>query len=187
MKDKTKRIIITVVALVALINGLKAYNRKMEEESEDLNISYTNLDVIDEFGLYDANMDYISVINDYLDNNKDLSNIEYVKAVYMLLYNSNVEMNNYLDELNTMLICNQNPTCVSMEEWEETFSNLIKVSKTKGLTMEASYELGRLVLPLAAYIHSMNCEYCNGSFNPDIEIYNCSSLNNKYTSLSLRK
>ncbi len=196
MKEKIQRITITVIALVTLINGIKAMNSKnnIKNEEESIAVSNTSIENVQssEFNnlLYDNEIDYINIINDYLDNNKDLANIEYNKAVYMLLYNSNVDMNLYLDELNTILMYNQVPSDISKDNWNESLANLITVSKTKGLTSDASLELGRLVLPLAAYIHAISCpENCTGLYNPDTGMsYECPVLtNNKITNLSLRK
>ena len=73
-----------------IIVGIIAMNSKnnIKNEEESIAVSNTSIENVQssEFNnlLYDNEIDYINIINDYLDNNKDLANIEYNKAVYML-------------------------------------------------------------------------------------------------------
>lgn len=196
MKEKTQRILVTVIAVATLIGAVAALNTKKNSnvEEEEISLEYVEnnktLEDLLKDRLYDDNIDYINVINDYLSNYKDLKDIMYIKSVYMLLYNSDVEITKYLEELNTMLDFNQRVTCCDIDEWKKKFNNLIKVSQTKDLSRDAYESLGRLVLPLAAYTHTLNCPECeevygleNGSYNPDSgDTFKC--YNTKVISLS---
>ncbi len=130
--------------------------------------------------LYDDNMDYISTINDYITNDKELSDMEYKKAVYMYLYNTNVSMDEYKSELHTLLLCSINPSCV--DNFDTLFVNLINALNNKNLNVQVREELSRVYLPLAAYFHELECNDPSHlkNYNPDINVYECDTLKEEY-------
>ncbi len=174
---KKEKIISTVLALATITNmsgctkiddtNTQKITSKVESEPSTMT-AYMEL--------YDNEMDYTKIINDYLINNKDLSSMEYKKAVYMLLSNTDTPMNVYLEELRTLLMLNINPSC--NESFNELFANLINAAQSAPLDATIKYEIARLYLPLAAYYHELECNDQSHleNYNPDEDIYSCTNL-----------
>lgn len=179
------RIIITITALATLLGACHAMAKKEEENNLEIQNISEETNILKD-NLYDENIDYIATINDYLNNNKDLSDLEYKKAVYMLLNNTNIPMDTYNEELKTLLMLSVNPSCV--DSFDEIFSNLITASKTRGLNPSFSYEIARLYLPLAAYEHELECDDPShiANYNPDYDIYRCTNLEELYKEYNKR-
>ena len=124
--------------------------------------------------LYDENIDYNLVINTYLnteyDKRSELEN-DYLRAIYMLLINSNNSLEVYLSELHTMAVMQQVPMCVPEDIWNEQFGNL--------LTLLNDYEsLFEKFGTLAYFVHDIDCEQTH-TFD-ECGTYTCSDLQEEY-------
>jgi len=124
--------------------------------------------------LYDENIDYQLVIKTYLntdyDKRESLKN-DYLRALYMLMINSNVPMNAYIYELNTLMIMQQFPTCVPEDIWNLSFGNLIALDPN----CQSIYEM---YIDMAMYIHNICCDkehYLNDYYG-----YSCENLEEEY-------
>ena len=146
---------------------------------EDANISETqviekSLEEILYERLYDENIDYNFVINNYLNTDycerSELTN-DYLRALYMLLYNSNNMMINYLKELNTMAIMQQIPMCVPEDIWNTEFANLL-------ILLNGYESLFEKFGPLAFYVHDIECEHEH--IFDDCDCYTCPGLQEEY-------
>lgn len=143
-------------------------------EGDTLESKETNIEGILRENLYDENIDYNLIIQTYIDNydlREEYRN-EYLKAIYMLFFNSNVEMSEYLKELHTMVVMQQIPMCVSNDIWNKQFKNLIALDPN-------CISLFDKYCDFAIYVHSLECEeehklneyYC----------YTCPKLEEEYT------
>lgn len=170
-----KKIISSIIASIIAITAITSVactNVKAKDNTQVL--AYSNID------LYDKSMDYINVINDYILNDKDLSETEYKSAVYMFLCNTNVPIDEYRNELHLMLLASINPSCV--ENFDTLFANLIKALDNENLNKQVKQEIARVYLPLAAYFHELECNDSSHikNYNPDKDIYKCNELNAEY-------
>ena len=104
--------------------------------------------------LYDENIDYRLVIKTYLNTDyekrEELKN-DYLRAIYMLMYKSNVPMSTYLEELNYLIVLQQVPMCVPEYIWNELFGNLIAL-ETNCMSIHEMY------IDIAMYVHDLSCD-----------------------------
>lgn len=143
-------------------------------EGDTFESKETNIEGILRENLYDENIDYNLIIQTYIDNydlREEYRN-EYLKAIYMLLLNSNVEMSEYLKELHTMVVMQQIPMCVSNDIWNEQFKNLIALDPN-------CISLFDKYCDFAIYVHSLECEE-EHKLN-DYYCYTCPKLEEEYT------
>lgn len=130
--------------------------------------------------LYDENIDYELVIKTYLNNYDkriELKN-DYLRAIYMLMINSNVSMETYLQELHTMTVMQQIPSCVSEDVWNESFKNLIALDPN-------CISLFDMFSEFAIYVHGLICE--EEHVLNDFYCYSCPDLEEEYTRKLLSK
>lgn len=140
----------------------------------DNNQDVLNIEDVLKTNLYDENIDYNLIIDVYL-NNYDLREEfrnEYLKAIYMLLINSNVKMSDYLEELHTMVVMQQIPMCVPEEVWNEQFKNLIALDPNCISLFDKYSEF-------AIYVHSLECNK-EHTYN-EFYCYTCEDLEEEYT------
>lgn len=125
--------------------------------------------------LYDENIDYQLVVKTYLstdyDKRENLKN-DYLRALYMLMINSNVPMSTYINELNTLMIMQQIPMCVPDDVWYQSFGNLIALDPE-------CLSLYEMYIDMAMYIHNLNCD--NNHYLNDYYGYSCEDLEKEYT------
>lgn len=128
-------------------------------------------DILDEC-LYDDSIDYESIVSTYLaDYDLRMANIDtYLKAIYTKMRSSNVPMSVYLEELDTMAIMQQVPTCVPEDVWEESFEHLI-------LLQGDNPSLFEMFADLAIYVHEITCE--NEHNLNEFGCYTCDDLSRK--------
>ncbi len=118
-------------------------------KTEDYPISLLNAN------LYTIDINYQDVIRTYLETDyseREQLDLNYIKALYMLLYNTNIPMTNYLKELNTMAIMQQIPTCVPEDIWNKEFANLLTNFDYENESLFEKFG------PLAYYVHVLKCE-----------------------------
>lgn len=125
--------------------------------------------------LYDENIDYQLVIKTYLNTDyekrEELKN-DYLRAIYMLMYKSNVPMSTYLEELNYLIVLQQVPMCVPEDIWNELFGNLIALEPN-------CMSIHEMYIDIAMYVHDLSCDkehYLN-----DYYAYSCENLEKEYT------
>lgn len=125
--------------------------------------------------LYDENIDYKLVIKTYLntdyDKREELKN-DYLRAIYMLMYNSNVPMSTYINELNNLIVMQQVPMCVPEDIWNMLFGNLIALDQN-------CLSIYEMYIDIAMYIHNLSCDkehYINDYYG-----YSCEYLEKEYT------
>lgn len=155
------------------INFLVNKNEDVSEIYSQFVIDTTYIEEILKNNLYDEKIDYKLVIDLYL-NNYELRNEyknEYLKAIYMLLINTEVPMSEYLKELHTMVLMQQVPMCVPENVWVSSFKNLIAIDPN-------CVSLFDEFCDFAIYIHSLECseEHELNEFN----CYTCNSLEEEY-------
>lgn len=138
------------------------------------NIQTTSIEEILKENLYDENIDYNFIISTYVDNYelRDEYKNDYLKAIYMLLINSNVSMKDYLKELHTMIIMQQVPMCGCDETWDEQFKNLIKLDPT-------CVSLFDKYCDFAIYVHSLECT--EKHTENEYYSYSCDALKDEYS------
>ena len=126
-----------------------------EEDNSYVNIEADNLlELLLKERLYDENMDYNLVLENYLNQDYELrSNMkdDYLRAVYMSMLNSGVPMNVYFKELHTLMVMQQIPTGLPEEIWHKSFGNLIALSKENSSLYE-------MFIDFAIYVHELTCE-----------------------------
>jgi len=140
----------------------------------------SNLENILRDSLYDENIDYNFILSVYqsLDSDKRIEfKNEYLKAIYMLMVNSNISIAEYLKELQTMTLMQQVPMCVPEDIWNSSFKNLIALAPN----CESLFDL---FSEFAIYVHDLECEE-NHTLN-EYGQFTCPSLENEY-SHSLQK
>jgi len=124
--------------------------------------------------LYDENIDYKLVIKTYLEDYDNRSNLknEYLRAIYMLMINSDVSMETYLKELHTMTLMQQIPMCVPEDIWYESFGNLIELDPE-------CLSLFDMFSEFAIFVHDLQCEE-EHTLN-EFDCYTCPKLEEEYT------
>lgn len=149
----------------------------IDEVNEPMNVSSDEEKSIEELlseCLYDESIDYKLVIKNYLNNYENRAEIkdDYLRAVYMLLLNTNVPMEIYLKELHIMTLMQQIPMCVPESIWYSSFGNLIAVDPE-------CISLFDMFSEFAIYVHSLECND-NHTLN-DFDCFTCPSLEEEYT------
>lgn len=124
--------------------------------------------------LYDENIDYNLVIENYVNNYEIRSEIkdDYLRAIYMLMYNSSFDISIYLEELHTMVLMQQVPMCVSEEVWFNSFKHLISLNPECSSLFDTYSEF-------AIFVHSLTCnkEHTLNEFGS----YTCPELDEEYS------
>lgn len=187
-----KKIINLVIAVVVLNSLVNTIAKAQETNSNNYEVEVSNISMIDTkqeimnlsvedklyMYLYNDKIDYMTIINNYMDG-KRVRKIDYLQAVYMLLYNTDVSMSEYLEEFNKLLLISQNPSCISEDMWEKLFKNLINAYKD-------CLSISEMYLYLAAFSHELSCNNQEHPVNYDILIdskYTCSDLSNQSAKL----
>lgn len=180
-----KRNIIALSLVASTLLSASACSHKNNEEEKnythDTSVATTDeiqpeINVVDSLNnsLYDENMDYKAVINNYLSSDYDTRpslKDDYFRALYMLLLNSGVDMNVYLEELNNMCILGLVPTELPEDLWYQYFGNLIQVSNNYNSLYDMFGEF-------AQYVHEIDCleEHTINEYGG----YSCSNLEKEY-------
>ncbi len=149
-------------------------DEKLDNDIEEILDVQINIEEVLKENLYDEEIDYNSVIDFYLNNYElrdDYKN-EYLRAIYMLLYNSNIPMSYYLNELHNMVVMQQVPMGVSRNVWNELFKYLIALD-SKCISLFDKY------VEFAIYVHSLECKE-EHKYN-DFNCYTCTELEKEYT------
>ena len=145
------------------------------EDIVDKNGSIKNIENDLKSSLYDENIDYEFVIKTYLeldyDKREELKN-DYLRAIYMKMYNSSVSMNIYLEELHTLMLMQQIPMCVPEDIWYNSFNHLLEL-------VPNCISLYDVYFDIAKFVHEMSCDkehLINEYFG-----YSCDELEKEYT------
>lgn len=135
--------------------------------------SNTVLDILNE-NLYDEYIDYNLIIKNYLNtdyNSRTELKDDYLRAIYMLLINSDVSMNIYLEELNNLIIMQQVPMELPQDVWIKLFGHLD--------TLKNDYQsLYEMFIDFAIYVHEIECIEKH-NFN-EYGSYTCNDLEEEY-------
>lgn len=146
----------------------------MPEDTLNTEESSINIEDLLRETLYDENIDYKSVIDKYLnidyEQRSEYKN-EYLRALYMLMVNSNVPLSYYLTEMNTLLVLQQHPSCLPENLWYEYFGNLISL-------LGEYPSLHEMFIDLSMYVHELECEYKHNI--DEYGSYSCDELKDEY-------
>ena len=164
------RVIITKPEEVIFENDVE----KAPIEDDIIKKEEINIESILKEYLYDENIDYKLVMNTYFNTDydkRDALKDDYLRAVYMMLQNTEVDMKIYLQELHTLLLLQQNPGCLPTDLWFQLFGNLDVLASE----YDSLYEM---FFPFAIYVHELECEKTH-----EIDkygIYSCDELEEEY-------
>ncbi len=122
---------------------------------------------------YDSDIDYQMIIKSYSeDYDLKMSDMDtYFKAIYMRLYNSGIEMDKFLVELNSMLVLGQVPMCLPDDVWVANFSSLIS-------TLKENESLYDVYVDFAIMVHELTCEMEHNE--NEYYAYSCEDLEDQY-------
>ena len=154
------------------------------KEISELNVIIDNsfedeqIEVLLKESLYDEDIEFMTVMQRYFatdfDERESLKN-DYLRALYMFLLNTGVDIKNYLPCLKNLAIMQINPSCVSGGQWYQLFGSLLKASEK--IEYPSLYEM---YIDLALYIHELSCTEIHQM--EKFGIYECPNLQDEFKS-----
>jgi len=176
-------IAISIVANLTACSNTKAKYYELQENqtsvvasSDNLNLqssSVTGLEFVLSSKLFDQNIDYLNVIRKYLSidyYDRYQMRDEYLKAIYMMMYNSDVPMNIYLHEIHDLSVLQQVPMCLPDDYFHATFQNLIDLYPCSSIF--------DLYSDFAMYVHGVRCGLPHNT--NEFGCYTCQDLKTEY-------
>lgn len=124
--------------------------------------------------LYDEDIDFDSIIEKYLStkySERESLKDDFLRALYMYLINTDIPLELYLEELNTLLVEHQLPRCLDNVTWNRCFGNLIKAQKDYSSLVE-------MYIDLAIYVHEYECKE-EHTLN-ELDSYSCIVLEREF-------
>lgn len=184
MKSHTRLLAnIAAISMIATLTGCKEnvetndfFNKEeiITIERKEEKIIKKDKEILLKEYLYDEFIDYEFVIKKYLDldyEDREQYRNEYLRAIYMKMLNSNVDMNVYFEELNILTVLQQFPMCMDFEAFNEIFKNLIALDP-ECLSVVDTYS------EFAFFVHELTCKEVHTL--DEFGEYSCKKLEEDY-------